>query len=93
MEFNRNHYFMLGLVLLMIGIQLRMVESYQLNESASRFLAERSGGTAGKISPLLPSVGPHAGKVIRPPDWIGWALMSIGSVLILHSFAMTKPEG
>lgn len=84
---------MLGLVLLMLGIQLRMVESYQLNETTSRFLAQQSGGAASKISPLLPAVGPAAGKVIRPPDWIGWALMSVGSVLILHSFAMTKPEG
>jgi hypothetical protein len=92
-EFNRNHYFMLGLILVMIGIQLRMVESYQLNEQTTQFLAARTGGAASKIAPLLPSVGPSAGKVIRPPDWIGWALMSIGSVLILHSFAMTKPEG
>jgi hypothetical protein len=92
-EINRNHYFMLGLVLLMIGIQLRMVESYQLNETTTRFLVERSGNSAGKVSSILPAVGPAAGKVIRPPDWIGWALMSIGSVLILHSFAMTKPEG
>src|SRR5690606_21748602 len=37
-EFNRNHYFMAGVVFLLLGIQLRFVESYTLNESTTQAL-------------------------------------------------------
>jgi hypothetical protein len=96
-EFNRNHYFMFGLVVLIIGIQLRMVESYVLNETATKFIAEHSGKAgvtvASKATSYLPSVGPTPHKILSPPQWLGWALMSVGGVLILHSLAMPKPGG
>lgn len=96
MEFNRNHYFMAGLVVLLLGIQLRMVESYVLNENASRYFHGRAGGMVGltqRTTDYLPAFGPTPRKVIRPPEWLGWALMSIGSVLILHSLALNRPSG
>lgn len=94
MEFNRNQYFMLGLVLLMIGVQFRMVETFVLNEKASRFLAERMNPVAdgdGSMRSFLPAAGPTPRRTVRPPQWLGWALMSMGSVLVLHSLAMKKP--
>ena len=33
-----NRLFLIGLVLLFIGIQLRMVKSFELNEKASQFV-------------------------------------------------------
>jgi hypothetical protein len=89
MEFTRNHYFLAGVVVLLLGIQLRMVDSFVLNESSTRFITNQSsGGVTGK--PIFASIGaPH--KVLRPPEWLGWSLMSIGSVLILHSLAMKGP--
>jgi hypothetical protein len=86
MEFNRNHYFLAGIVVLLLGIQLRMVDSFVLNESSTRFVAAQS--SSGKS--IFPTSN-SARKVIRPPDWMGWSLMSIGSVLILHSLAMKGP--
>jgi hypothetical protein len=91
MELNRNHYFMVGLFILCLGIQFRLVESYSLNERVTKIIAARAGSAAGTA--FLPSVGPTPRKVIAPPDWLGWAMMSIGSVLILHSLAMPKPGG
>lgn len=91
MEFNRHHYLMAGLVLLCLGIQLRMVDSYVLNEKVSTVLLQHSAPT--KPSQFLPSVGPTPRKEIQPPKWLGWALMSVGSVLVLHSLAMPKPGG
>ncbi len=91
MELNRNHYFMAGIVLLLLGIQFRLVDSYVLNEQSSRMLASQSGGSSllgGK--PLL-AAGGSMHKVVKPPEWAGWALMSIGSVLVLHSLAMKGP--
>lgn len=93
MEFNRNHYFMAGIVLLLLGIQLRLVEGFVLNETATRFLTHQAGGTASVAATILPSIGPAPRKTVRPPEWLGWALMSVGSVLILHALAMKGPGG
>jgi hypothetical protein len=93
MEFNRNHYFMAGVVLLLLGIQLRMVDSYVLNEESTRLLNARGDNAAmANIRPLFQAVAPTR-KVIKPPESLGWALMSIGSVLILHALAMKGPGG
>ncbi len=36
MSMYRNRYFLLGVLLLLLGIQFRMVDSFVLNESATR---------------------------------------------------------
>ncbi|HEV3021993.1 MAG TPA: hypothetical protein VGX76_05980 [Pirellulales bacterium] len=95
MEFNRNQYFILGLVVLLLGLQIRMVETFVLNEKASRFLAERMAPSVadadGTVRPFLPAVGPTPRRTLRPPTWMGFALISTGAVLVLHSLAMKKP--
>ena len=96
MEFNRDHYFTIGLILLALGAQLRYVDSYQLTEPATRFLAEKfhqkpavaqTPLTAffGTPPPIMPK------KTVRPPDWIGWALLSVGAVLVLQALGMRRP--
>jgi hypothetical protein len=94
MELNRNHYFMAGMVLLLLGIQLRLVDSYVLNEESTRILTPRPE-TVGMASlrPIFQAVAAPSRKVIKPPESLGWALMSIGSVLILHALAMKGPGG
>jgi hypothetical protein len=95
-EFNRNHYFVAGLVLLLVGAQLRMVDSYILNAEATRMFSTQfaSQSSAGaKMTSLIASAAPAQRRVLRPPLWLGYALMSIGSVLILHALAMPKPGG
>jgi hypothetical protein len=93
MELNRNQYFFMGVVLLLMGLQLRLVSSYTLTAEATRFLAERSQGSAadGAMLALSTDLGAGPKKVIQPPEWLGWCLMSVGGVLILHSLAMRKP--
>jgi len=93
MELNRNQYFFVGIVLLLMGLQLRMVSSYTLTSEATRFLAERAQGSAtdGAMLALSTELGAGPQKVIQPPEWLGWCLMSMGGVLILHSLAMRKP--
>jgi hypothetical protein len=94
-EFNRNQYFMIGLVLLFIGIELRMVESFTLNERSSKFVTEKFGNQSEQtLSPLIAMAGgngPVARRVVYPPQWLGWCVISVGSVLILHSLAMKRP--
>lgn len=92
MEFNRNQFFMVGIFLLLLGVQFRLVDSATLNEKTTRFLANHTSSTATtSITSFLP--GSAVKKTVHPPQWIGWALMSIGGVCILHSLAMKKPGG
>jgi hypothetical protein len=92
MELNRNQYFFLGIVLMLMGLQFRMVSSYTLTAEATRFLAERSQDSSDSaMLAITTDAGMGPKKVIQPPEWLGWCLMSVGGVLILHSLAMRKP--
>ena len=93
MEVNRNQYFLAGLVVLFLGLQLRAVETFVLNEKASRFLAERIPALASADDGTMASAGPAARKTVRTPTWIGYAVISFGAVLVLHSLAMKRPGG
>lgn len=103
MEFNRNQYFMVGLVILFIGLQFRFVETFVLSQPVTLFLAEKTGKiTPGQAEVVqngtslfgTPKRRPQVvKKEFKPPKWLGLALMSIGGVLILHSLAMRRPEG
>ncbi|MCO6043785.1 hypothetical protein NG895_07685 [Aeoliella sp. ICT_H6.2] len=96
MEFNRNQFFFLGVLILFLGIQVRMVESYTLSSQATKFLADRSSGAVASASDAAggtaASVVPIGNKTIQPPEWLGWCLISIGAVLVLHSLAMPRPS-
>jgi hypothetical protein len=92
MELNRNNWFMIGLLLLFLGLQFRAVDTFVLNEKTSRFLAERVRPAVAETG-FLASVGPTPRKSIKPPSWLGFAMISVGSVLVLHAMAMKKPGG
>jgi hypothetical protein len=95
MDITRNQFFFAGLLLLLLGVQFRMVESFELSPEFTQFLATRTGHPLASVNAatqsLSPSDKPLAKKTVQPPDWIGWMLMSTGSVLILHSWGMKKP--
>jgi hypothetical protein len=95
MDITRNQYFFAGLACLLLGLQFRIVETAELTPDFTQFLAERTGHPLATVNAatqtLTQSDEPPAKKTIRPPDWIGWSLISLGSVLILHSMAMKKP--
>jgi hypothetical protein len=84
MEFNRNQFFMAGMLILLLGVQFRSVETFVLNERTTQVLAQRI--QAWK-QPQMASTGN------APPKWLGWALVSVGSVLLLHSLSLKKPGG
>ncbi len=95
MDITRNQFFFAGLALLLMGIQFRMVDSIELTPEFTQFLADRTGHPLASVSAttqtLTQSEKPLVKKTIRPPDWIGFSLISLGSVLILHSWGMKKP--
>jgi len=100
MDFNRNQFFMAGMVVLLLGIQMRLVETFVLNERATQFLAQRIQqfkskqlASASDVPTLMAAQSPIHKHRLTPPPWIGWAFISVGSVLVLHSLALKKPGG
>jgi hypothetical protein len=97
MKLNRNHYFFLGMVLLLLGLQFRFVESYVLNAQATNVIDQYLSGqpqssSINVLTQLIPAQAAPQFRTVTPPKFIGWALLSIGAILILHSIAMPKAE-
>lgn len=100
MEFNRNQYFMAGLLIFLLGVQFRTIDTFVLNEKATQFIAQRvqawkqpQMASANSFPTMIAASGPVANHRLKPPKSIGWALVSVGSVLILHSLSLKKPGG
>ena len=95
MEFNRNQWFLAGIVVLLLGLQLRYVETFVLNERTTQFLAQRMKDAemvaSNDVGVSLAASAPIAKKAVSPPRWIGCMLVSVGSVLLLYSLSMKKP--
>jgi hypothetical protein len=94
MDLNRNQFFFIGLVIVLLGLQVRYVSAYVLNPEATRFLAERTGQAPPAASGFFAATAgtPAAPrKVFQPPEWLSWCLISVGAVLCLHSLAMPRP--
>jgi len=97
-HFDRNKYFALGMFVLLLGIQFRLIDrivlSQPVTEALARYQHPQAMQTVGTFQRLMPAVGPSIPrKVLQPPTWIGWLLLSTGGVLVMHSFALPKPEG
>jgi hypothetical protein len=101
MEFNRNQFFMAGMLILLLGIQFRSVETFVLNERTTQLIAQRMqawkqpqmASASSSLPTMLAASGPIANHRLQPPKWLGWALISVGSVLTLHSLSLKKPGG
>jgi len=94
----RNRLFLLGVVVLLLGLHFYVVDSFVLNEKASAVWAKRfdKPAVAAVADPLdtfdvsygdwdtSPTAPAGASKrTLSPPDWLAWSLISVGSVLIL----------
>jgi hypothetical protein len=95
MDITRNQYFLAGMVVMFLGLQFRLVDSVDLTTEFAQFLAERTGHPVAAVGATTQSLTqtekPVVKRNVRPPDWLGWSLLSLAAVLILHSWAMKKP--
>lgn len=94
MEINRNQWMMIGLVVLALGFQFKMVDSFVLNEKTTEIIARRlnkNDVVATTFMPSFAAVAPASRRVINPPRWLGFMMISVGVVLCLHSLAMPRP--
>jgi len=122
-----------GFVLIFLGIQLNLVETYTLTPRFSNFLSEHASARPtldySSINLPNPQINPNNGftnqnfsqnnspysqasfpsannggglipqqpfqtfgppKVIRPPSWISWPVLFLGTVVFLHGLSMRR---
>jgi hypothetical protein len=95
MELSRNQFFMFGLIVLSLGLHLRYVDSFVLNERTTKFFSKSlsaEGETAeSTLNTLMATSGPSQLRTVNPPRWLGWSLLSVGAVMVLYSLVMQKP--
>lgn len=95
MEFNRNQLFLAGVVVLLLGIQLRYVQTFVLNERTTQFLAQKMKDAelvaSNDVGTSLAASAPVVKKALTPPGWIGYSMVCVGSVLLVYSVGMKKP--
>lgn len=96
MEFDRNRYFMLGVVLFFMGMQFRLVDSFVLNENSTRALQRivkqakvAEGGNPAAANPFM-QAAPLPKKSFKPPQWLGFVLLTVGGVISLHALVLPK---
>jgi hypothetical protein len=94
MDFNRNQVFLVGVVLLLLGIHFHWVDAFVLTPQVTRLLADQTrhpmATTASTVEAIAGSEVAFPPKTIHHPQWLGWFLMSTGAVFILHSWSMSK---
>ncbi len=87
MELQRKHFLVYGFLLVMLGIELRLVDTITLNEQVTKFIAAHSTpSVATGFAAIFPSPTMH--QFIHPPMWLGWSLLCVGTVSLLHAFPM-----
>lgn len=96
MKINRNRFFLIGILLVLLGAQFRMVDSFVLNENATRTLAKVSRKASvskeNTLDNMMLQVHPNPTKRVHPPRWLGLAMIAVGSVVSLHALAMPRHE-
>ncbi|MEQ1825513.1 MAG: hypothetical protein ABL921_06185 [Pirellula sp.] len=95
MDIDRNRYFMLGVILFLLGLQFRLVDSFVLNESTTRTIHRFAQQSKIADSNLATNVYMQVGtpkKAMRPPHWLGFVLLTVGGVMSLHALVLPRRQ-
>jgi hypothetical protein len=95
MDLDRNRYFMFGVILFLLGLQFRLVDSFVLNESSTRALhrfAQRSSIADNSVATNVYMQVATPKKSLRPPNWLGFVLLTVGGVMSLHALVLPKHQ-
>ncbi len=79
--------FALGTIILVLGIQCLLVDSFVLNDSTTRYLAEHFGEPTstlkGATTKVVLATGIPVHHTLKPAAWVGFALVTIGAVVAI----------
>ena len=84
----RATFFATGLFLALWGVTFLFVERIELKMKSE---AKPQPGFRGLFSRLT-TTQPQRGKIIDPPDWAAFSLMSLGAVTMLYAIALPKKK-
>ena len=97
MSIYRNRYFLAGILLVLLGIQFRMVDSFVLNEPTTRALARITKSTPvadnSSMTAFMMQVHPKPMKRVQPPRWLGLAMIAVGAVICCHAVTIPRQPG
>jgi hypothetical protein len=96
---DSNRLFLFGVILLLLGVQFRMVESFELNAMATRFVEKRFPSRRADSSLTnyvsqdsyadpwvdLGPADPPTTRSFSPPRQLAFSFISVGAILILVS--------
>ncbi len=86
-----------GFLLLLIGLQLRAVETFVLSPPTTRILSDWTGPKAntpeGAIRRIALQSDAIARHQIQPPAWLSWATLSVGAVMLAHGVIQKRSGG
>ena len=77
----RAMFLAIGVFLLLLGVQCLGVSQFTLK------IRDEAAASAN-IFDTTPALGPQ--KIVAPPPWAPWSLMSTGAVVCLYSFTIPK---
>jgi hypothetical protein len=81
----RAAFFSIGLFIALWGGSFLFVDKMVLNMKAD---TPQQPGFRG----LFTGISPERKKVVDPPDWAAFSLMSVGTVTMLYSAALPKKQ-
>ena len=94
MFLNTKTYFHAGLLVILLGLQLQVIDSFVLSEGATRALARvaktEQVASRANMTSLLMTVHPEPKKKVTPPDWLGLTLVTAGVMMCGHSIAIRR---
>lgn len=84
---NRNHWLASGTVVLLWGLTFNSLHSVTLHHQIHHVVEEKRAEAARENGDTVTPMP----RTLTPPNWLRYALMSVGGVLLLHAVAMKKP--
>lgn len=93
MDIDRNRYFMFGVILFLLGLQFKLVDSFILNESSTKALhrlSQRASIASNDPATNMYMQVASPKKNLRPPGWLGFVLLTVGGVMSLHALVLPR---
>jgi hypothetical protein len=84
----RGTFFSVGMFITLWGVSLLFVDKLVLNMPED--VAARTPGFRGMYQGNQQQLQQQRQKVIDPPDWAAFSLLSVGAVTMLYAIALPK---
>lgn len=80
----RSIFLAIGVMLIIIGVETMLIDS------ATIYTGKRSSA----VDLVDPTAAPaQSTRVIKPGEWVPWASLSVGAVVVIYAFALPRRWG